>query len=49
MGKLSKEPKIVELFFNEPSKYWHFKDIVKTAKISENRANYWLKNLLKEN
>lgn len=48
MGKPSKEQKITELFFNEPSKHWHFKDIVKQAKISENRANYWLKNLQKE-
>ena len=48
MGKPSKESKIIELFFNEPSKHWHFKDIVKYGKISENRANYWLKKLLKE-
>lgn len=48
MGKPSKESKIIELFFNEPSKYWHFKDIVNQAKISENRANCWLKDLLKE-
>jgi len=48
MGKPSKESKIIELFFNEPSKHWHFKDIVKEAKISENRANYWLKDLGKE-
>lgn len=48
MGKPSKESKIVELFFNEPSKHWHFKDIVKYGKISENRANYWLKQFLKE-
>jgi predicted nucleotidyltransferase len=48
MGKPSKEHKIVELFFNEPSRFWHFKDIVKAAKISENRASFWLKNLLKE-
>lgn len=48
MGKPSKENKIIELFFNEPSRYWHFKDIVKQARISENRANYWLKILLKE-
>ena len=48
MGKPSKGYKISELFFNEPSRYWHFKDIVKYGKISENRANFWLKNLLKE-
>jgi predicted nucleotidyltransferase len=44
----SKEHDILRLFFNEPSKYWHFKDIVKDAKISEDRANHWLKLLLKE-
>ncbi|MEK6938551.1 MAG: nucleotidyltransferase domain-containing protein [Nanoarchaeota archaeon] len=48
MGKLSKETRITELFFNEPSRSWHFKDIVQQAKISENRANYWLKILEKE-
>jgi len=48
MGKPSKEAKIMELFFNEPARPWHFKDIVKQAKISENRANYWLINLKKE-
>jgi predicted nucleotidyltransferase len=48
MGKPSKEHKILELFFNEPSRQWHFKDVVRVAKISENRANFWLKNLLKE-
>jgi len=48
MGKPSKESKILELFFNESSRHWHFKDIVKLAKISENRANFWLKNLQNE-
>jgi predicted nucleotidyltransferase len=48
MGKPSKENKIIELFFNEPSKHWHFSTIVKYAKISENRANFWLKALLRE-
>lgn len=48
MGLPSKENKIVELFFNEGTKHWHFKDIVKNAKISEDRANYWLKKLVKE-
>lgn len=48
MGKPSKENSVVDLFFNEPSKHWHFKDVVKIAKISENRANFWLKKLLEE-
>ncbi len=49
MGKPSKEEKVLELFFNEPARQWHFKDIVKTAKISEPAANKWLNKLLKEN
>ncbi|MBU1199786.1 MAG: nucleotidyltransferase domain-containing protein [Nanoarchaeota archaeon] len=48
MGLPSKEERILELFFNEPSRQWHFKDIVKTASISEPAANKWLNKLLKE-
>ena len=48
MGLPSKEEKIIELFFNDSSRHWHFKEIIKEAKISEDRANYWLKQLLKE-
>ena len=43
-----KENDVLELFFNEPTKQWHFKDIVRNAKISEQRANYWLKHFLKQ-
>ena len=43
----NKESNVLDLFFNEPTKYWHFKDIVKMAKISEQRANYWLKQFVK--
>ena len=32
MGKPSKESRIIELFFNEPSKHWHFKDIVRQGR-----------------
>ncbi|MBI2133466.1 nucleotidyltransferase domain-containing protein [Candidatus Woesearchaeota archaeon] len=38
----------MELFFNEPSKHWHFSSIVSTAKISEPSANKWLQKMLKE-
>lgn len=48
MGLPSKEEKIIELFFNESSRHWHFKEIIIDAKISEDRANYWLKQFLKE-
>ena len=43
-----KKDNVLELFFNEPTKHWHFKEIVKKAKISEQRANYWLSQLMKE-
>ena len=48
MGLPSKEEMVIGLFFNEPSRQWHFKDIVKTAGISEPSANKWLNKLLKE-
>jgi len=48
MGLPSKEDKVLTLFFNEPTKHWHFKDIIKNAHISEDRANYWLKKFMKE-
>ena len=44
----SKEDKILELFFNEGSKHWHFGDIVQEARISQDRANFWLKKLIKD-
>ncbi len=48
MPYTKKENNVMELFFNEPTKHWHFKDIVKNAKISEQRANYWLKQFMKK-
>ncbi|MBI2137235.1 hypothetical protein HYU12_01815 [Candidatus Woesearchaeota archaeon] len=48
MGKPPKERDVLELFFNEPTKHWHFKDVVKQARISEDRANYWLRKLMRE-
>jgi len=48
MGKPSKEETVLELFFNEPSKHWHFKDIVRIANLSEPSANKWLRKLLNE-
>jgi len=49
MSKVSKEENILSLFFNEPTKYWQFKGIVKTAKISEQNANVWLKKMITDN
>ncbi|MFH1511214.1 MAG: nucleotidyltransferase domain-containing protein [Candidatus Woesearchaeota archaeon] len=43
MAYPSKEDKVLELFFNEATKHWHFHDIVKTANVSDVVANKWLK------
>jgi len=48
MAYPDKEENVLGLFFNEPTKHWHFKYIVKNAKISEQRANYWLKKFVKD-
>ncbi len=45
---MTKEYYVLELFFNEPTKRWHFKDIVAQAGISKERANYWLRKFKKE-
>ncbi len=41
----SKEEQILELFLNEPTKYWHFTKIVETVQITKTAANRWLKKL----
>ncbi len=43
MAYPSKEERVLELFFNESTKHWHFHDIVTTAKVSDVVANKWLK------
>lgn len=39
---------IKKLFFEESLRQWHFEDILKEAKISRERANHFLKILLKQ-
>ncbi len=48
MPKPSKEHKILELFYNYPSKHWKFMEIKEKTNISDDRLNHWLKNLLKQ-
>ena len=48
MGSPSKEESVAELFFNEPSKHWHFHEMVRTAQVSEAAASKWLKKLRSE-
>ncbi len=47
MQKRKKEA-ILELFFDEPTKHWHFEEIIKTAKISRPQAALWLKRFTKQ-
>src|SRR3989338_8976597 len=47
MGK-SKEKEILELFFNYPTKHWHFKAIKEIIPIADNKISKWLKRFQKE-
>jgi len=44
----SKQDKIIELFFEEPTRQWHFEEILKEANITRSKAGSWLKKLVKE-
>jgi len=44
----SKKESIVELFFENPTKEWHFEEIVKEVKITRGKTDNWLKKLVKE-
>ena len=48
MGKPSREEDILELFYNMPTKHWHFKDIKKEVNIADNKISRWLKLFEKE-
>ena len=44
----SKKDKIIELFFENPTRQLHFEEILKEAKITRSKADSWLKKLIKE-
>jgi predicted nucleotidyltransferase len=44
----SKEENMLELFFENPTKEWHFEEIAKYAKITRGKANDWLKQFIRE-
>jgi len=44
----SKEYAVMELFFEQPTREWHFEEILQTAKVSRGKATQWLKKLQKE-
>ncbi|MFH0978734.1 MAG: nucleotidyltransferase domain-containing protein [Candidatus Woesearchaeota archaeon] len=44
----SKENNVLELFFNEPTREWHFEEILKEARIARSKALGWLRLFTKE-
>lgn len=46
---MKKDEVILELFFNEPTKHWHFEEILKAAKISRPQAAQWLRRFTEDN
>jgi predicted nucleotidyltransferase len=48
MGLPSKEESVVRLFFNEPSKQWHFEQIITASTLSRSKTNKWLGKLVQE-
>ncbi len=48
MARTSMENEILELFFNYPTKQWHFKEVREKVPIADNKISKWLKILKKE-
>ncbi|MBC8501064.1 MAG: nucleotidyltransferase domain-containing protein [DPANN group archaeon] len=48
MARKSKEEDILKLFFNQPSKQWHFSKIKEKIPISDSKISKWLKKFQKE-
>lgn len=47
LTNMKKENMVVSLFFNEPTKQWHFEEILGVAGISRPQATHWLKKFTK--
>jgi predicted nucleotidyltransferase len=45
----SKENKLLELFFNYPSKQWHFSELSEKTGLADSKLNKWLHRFLKDN
>lgn len=43
----SKEECVLELFFENPTRQWHFEEILREAKITRSKADRWLKQFLR--
>lgn len=44
---MKKKNMVLSLFFNEPTKQWHFEEILRAAGISRPQATHWLKKFAK--
>jgi len=42
----SKEESVLELFFENPTREWHFEEILKEAAITRSKADAWLKKFI---
>jgi len=40
-----KAKEVMELFFDNPTREWHFGEVIKEAKIARSKADSWLKKL----
>lgn len=43
MGKPSKAGEVLQLFFEEPTRHWHFSEIKEKISLPENKISRWLK------
>lgn len=44
----SKEESLLELFCENPTREWHFEEILKEAKITRSKADKWLKKFVRD-
>src|SRR3989338_5143140 len=44
----SKEEQVIKAFFDNPTRQWHFEEVLKEAKIARSKAASWLKKFMKE-
>jgi len=44
----SKENKVLKLFFNQPTKEWHFEEILKETKMARSKVDRWLKKFTQD-
>lgn len=45
---MKKEDVLLKIIFNEPSRHWHFEELLRAAKISRPQAAQWLKKFITE-